>query len=43
MSEIHAFKIDVPNSALERLHQKLELANFPEEIEDAGWEYGAAL
>ena len=43
MASIRPFKIEVPNGAIERLHQKLEIANFPDELEAADWEYGAAL
>jgi hypothetical protein len=38
-----AFKIAIPDSDLTRLHQKLELATFPDELTDAGWDYGAPL
>lgn len=37
------FKITIPDSDLARLQQKLELATFPDELDDAGWEYGAPL
>ena len=43
MASIRSFKIDVPDSAIERLHQKLEITNIPDELEGADWEYGAAL
>jgi hypothetical protein len=38
-----AFKIAIPDSDLTRLHQKLELATFPDELADAAWDYGAPL
>ncbi len=37
------FKVTVPDSDLELLHKKLELVRFPDELEDAGWDYGAPL
>ena len=43
MPVIQPFKISVPESTIERLRQKLELTNFPSELDDANWEYGAAL
>lgn len=43
MASIRSFKITVPKSAIERLHQKLELTDLPNEIDEADWEYGAAL
>lgn len=37
------FSIAVPDSDLNLLKRKLELTRFPDEIEDAGWDYGAPL
>jgi len=37
------FKIAVPDEQLELLRKKLALVRFPDELEDAGWEYGAPL
>ncbi|KAG0703815.1 Alpha/Beta hydrolase protein [Suillus ampliporus] len=37
------FQINVPEEKLTTLHAKLELATFPDELEDAGWKYGAPL
>ncbi|GLB38172.1 putative epoxide hydrolase [Lyophyllum shimeji] len=37
------FRIAVPDSQLALLHQKLELATLPDELEGAGTAYGAAL
>ncbi|KAJ7477007.1 Alpha/Beta hydrolase protein [Mycena galericulata] len=34
------FKISIPDAALHRLRQKLELATLPDELKGAGWEYG---
>ena len=42
MAPIRPFKIAIPDASLERLHQKLELANYPEEAE-AGEDYGATV
>jgi pimeloyl-ACP methyl ester carboxylesterase len=35
------FKIDVPQSVLDDLHHRLANTRWPDEIEDAGWGYGA--
>ncbi|KAJ8587264.1 alpha/beta-hydrolase [Rhizopogon salebrosus TDB-379] len=37
------FQINVLDEKLTTLHAKLELATFPDELEDAGWKYGAPL
>ena len=38
-----SFRIDVPEEHLSILQQKLALTNLPDELEDAGWDYGAPL
>lgn len=43
MAPIQEYKIAVPDSQLELLRKKLELTTFPDELEDAGWSYGAPL
>ena len=43
MADIKPFKILIPNSSLEDLKLRLSLARFPDELNDAGWEYGAPL
>ncbi|KAF7314052.1 EHN domain-containing protein [Mycena chlorophos] len=37
------FKISVSNDAVARLKAKLDLVDFPDELDDAGWAYGAPL
>ncbi|KAG1902331.1 Alpha/Beta hydrolase protein [Suillus fuscotomentosus] len=37
------FQIDIPDEKLTILRAKLELASFPNELEDARWKYGAPL
>ncbi|KAA1473721.1 alpha/beta-hydrolase [Dentipellis sp. KUC8613] len=37
------FTIAIPDDALALLHQKLAVTRFPDELDDAGWEYGAPL
>ncbi|ESK84241.1 epoxide hydrolase [Moniliophthora roreri MCA 2997] len=37
------FKIVIPDSSLEILKKKLELARLPDEIDEAGWDYGVPL
>ncbi|KAJ4482519.1 Alpha/Beta hydrolase protein [Lentinula aciculospora] len=43
MSAELPFKISVPESKLDVLRQKLTLAEFPDELENANWNYGAPL
>jgi pimeloyl-ACP methyl ester carboxylesterase len=43
MAYISPYKISVPQAKLNRLKQKLALADFPDELEDANWDYGAPL
>lgn len=40
---IKPYKISVPDEKLQHLAQKLELATFPDELDDSGWDYGAPL
>ena len=37
------FKVAVPEADMEHLRQALELARFPDELDGAGWDYGAPL
>ncbi|EIN12328.1 epoxide hydrolase [Punctularia strigosozonata HHB-11173 SS5] len=37
------FKVDIPDTQLEQLKTKLAFTRFPDELEDAGWDYGAPL
>ena len=43
MASAERFNISVPDSKLELLRQKLAAADFPDELEDVGWDYGAPL
>lgn len=43
MSSPVPFQVSVPDAQLQCLKQKLELASFPDELDDAGWSYGAPL
>ena len=43
MADIKPYQISVPDSELERLRQKLSTATFPDELDQAGWDYGAPL
>ncbi|KAF8968914.1 Alpha/Beta hydrolase protein [Flammula alnicola] len=38
-----SFKIAVPDASITLLQQKLALSTFPDELEEAGWEYGVPL
>ncbi|CDO78188.1 hypothetical protein BN946_scf184694.g3 [Trametes cinnabarina] len=37
------FTVDIPDSELTLLRDKLERARLPDELDDAGWDYGAPL
>ncbi|KAJ7613427.1 Alpha/Beta hydrolase protein [Roridomyces roridus] len=43
MSVESPFIISIPQESLSLLQQKLRLVTFPDELDDAGWEYGAPL
>lgn len=43
MGSITPFKIAVPDAQLNQLHQKLEAATFPDELDEAGWDMGVPL
>ena len=37
------FKVAVPDADLQLLQRSLELVRFPDELDGAGWDYGAPL
>jgi pimeloyl-ACP methyl ester carboxylesterase len=37
------FVIQIPDSVLTDLHRRIEATRWPDELEQAGWEYGASL
>ncbi|KAG1742737.1 Alpha/Beta hydrolase protein [Suillus paluster] len=43
MSSETPFRINIPDEKLATLRAKLELATFPDELQDAGWKYGPPL
>ncbi|KAJ7484697.1 Alpha/Beta hydrolase protein [Mycena latifolia] len=43
MYEETPFKISIPDEKLSLLHKKLELTTLPDELADAGWDYGVPL
>jgi pimeloyl-ACP methyl ester carboxylesterase len=43
MASIAPYKISVPQEQLEILKKKIELATFPDELEEAEWDYGSPL
>ena len=43
MSMAKAYRIAVTDEDLALLKRKLELSRFPDELEEAGWDYGAPL
>ncbi|KAH8077024.1 alpha/beta-hydrolase [Cristinia sonorae] len=38
-----SFKLAVPDTELDYLRKKLDLVRFPDELEDAGWQYGVPM
>lgn len=40
---VKPFTISVPDSQLQKLREKLTLATFPDELDEAGWDMGAPL
>lgn len=43
MASVTPFKLAMSNDRLDALHRKLELTEFPDELDGAGWDYGAPL
>ena len=43
MASATPFTVAVPDDRLQRLRAKLELTEFPDELDEAGWDYGAPL
>ena len=43
MTSIEPYQIAVSDSKIDHLRKKLEASVFPDELEDAGWDYGAPL
>ncbi|OQD85355.1 hypothetical protein PENANT_c010G04690 [Penicillium antarcticum] len=43
MSSVTPYTIAVPDEQLQRLHQKLEHASFPDELDASGWDMGVPL
>ncbi len=40
---IQPFTVDIPQVMLDDLHERLGRTRWPDEIEDAGWDYGTSL
>ncbi|KAL9576155.1 MAG: hypothetical protein Q9212_007339, partial [Teloschistes hypoglaucus] len=43
MADIKPYQIAVPEESLQELKAKLALTSFPDELDDAEWDYGAPL
>ncbi|KAI4209999.1 MAG: hypothetical protein LQ351_007106 [Letrouitia transgressa] len=43
MASVEPYTVSVTDDKLSQLHQKLSISTFPDEIDDAGWDYGAPL
>lgn len=43
MTAIKPYNISIPQSALDQVQQKLSFATIPDELDEAGWDYGAPL
>lgn len=42
-AEIRSFRIEVPQADLDDLHERLTRTRWPDELPDAGWDYGVPL
>jgi len=40
MAAVIPFQISIPDSSLALLSEKLAVTSFPDELEDAAWDYG---
>ncbi|MEV6173578.1 epoxide hydrolase family protein [Streptomyces sp. NPDC051954] len=40
---VRSFRIEIPQAQIDDLHTRLDLTRWPDELPDAGWEYGASL
>jgi hypothetical protein len=40
---MHPFQIAVPQASLDDLRERLKRTRWPDEVEDAGWDYGATF
>ena len=43
MGKVEPYNIAVSESKFKKLHEKLLVADFPDELDEAGWDYGAPL
>lgn len=43
MTSVNVYNVSVSDEKLEKLAQKLSVVSFPDELDDAGWDYGAPL
>ena len=43
MASPKPFIIDIPQQQIDRLKQKLDLADFPDELDESGWDLGCPL
>ncbi len=43
MSEITPFTVEISDAALEDLHRRLRETRWPDQLPDAGWDYGAEM
>lgn len=43
MSEIEPYRIDVPQAELDDLRYRLDHVRWAQEVDGAGWDYGAAV
>jgi len=42
-SEIHPFRIEIPQAELDDLRSRLARTRWPDQLQDAGWDYGIPL
>ncbi|KAL9049577.1 MAG: hypothetical protein Q9162_007146 [Coniocarpon cinnabarinum] len=41
--DVEPYTINIPTSSITRLNEKLDLTTFPDELDEAAWDYGAPL
>ena len=43
MASVKPYTINIPQDQIDKLRKKLDLAEFPDELDDSGWDYGTPL
>lgn len=40
---LESYKINIPDTVVEKLRQKLAVTDSPDELDEAGWDFGSPL